>query len=134
LVGGSTNPGTAIDTLANSGATPTKALTETVTTSTGALVGTGSVHDDLDSGGVYGTIPSSISSGSLAQGDIVKVYDGSTELYQYTVGTDYLNQSESPTVIPGTSIDSGIEPFLTHPVFIDYANHTIAIDKLLSLP
>jgi len=124
-----TNPYTALATLPNSGATPTTTLTETVTTSTGTTVGSSSVSDDLDSGGVYGTIPSSISSSTLAQGDIVKVYDGTTELYQYTVGTDSIGQSEAPTVVSGTSIDSGVMPFLTNPVYLDYAGHTISIDK-----
>ena len=41
-------------------------LTETVTDSAGNLVGSGTVTNDLDSGGVYGTIPSSIAhSGGL---------------------------------------------------------------------
>jgi PE-PGRS family protein with aspartyl peptidase-like domain len=124
-----TNPYSALATLPNSGATPTSTLTETVTTSTGTTVGSSSVSDDLDSGGVYGTIPSSISSSTLAQGDIVKVYDGTTELYQYTVGTDSIGQSEAPTAVSGTSIDSGVMPFLTNPVYLDYAGHTISIDK-----
>jgi hypothetical protein len=128
LIVSPTNPGTAIDTLSGAPIV-TKALTETVTTSGGTVVGTSSVSDDIDSGGVYGTIPSSIASSTLAQGDKVSVYDGSTLLYQYTVGTDSLSQSEAPTVISGSGIDSGIEPFLTHPVYIDYANDTIAIDK-----
>jgi hypothetical protein len=128
LIVSPTNPGTAIDTLSGAPIV-TKALTETVTTSTGTLVGSGSVSDDIDSGGVYGTIPSSIASSTLAQGDKVSVYDGSTLLYQYTVGTDSLGTNEAPTVISGSGIDSGVEPFLTHPVYIDYANNTIAIDK-----
>jgi hypothetical protein len=129
LIVGDSNPFTAIDTLPVSGATPTSDLTETVYTGGGQEVGTSSVSDDLDSGGVYGTIPSSIDSSTLAQGDVVKVYDGSTELYQYTVETDSLNQSEAPDVISGTSIDSGVEPFLSHPVYIDYGADTISIDE-----
>jgi hypothetical protein len=129
IVGGATNPGTAIDTLANSGATPTSTLTETVTNSAGHQVGTGLVSDDLDSGGVYGTIPSSIAGTGSLQGDTITVYDGTKELYSYYVGTDSVPQSEAPTVISGSGIDSGVEPFLTHPVFIDYADHTIAIDQ-----
>jgi hypothetical protein len=98
-------------------------LTETVTTSSGTT--SGQVSDDLDTGGVYGTIPSSISSSSLVPGDIVKVYDGSTELYQYTVGTDVIGSqdyTQAPTVISGTSIDSGVEPFFSHPLSIDYSS------------
>ncbi len=122
LIVSPTNPGTAIDTL-NGAPIVTKDLTETVTTSTGTLVGTGSVSDDIDSGGVYGTIPSAIAS-SVAQGDNISVYDGNTLLYSYTVGT-----GEAPLVTSGSGIDSGVEPFFTHPVYIDYANDTIAIDK-----
>jgi PE-PGRS C-terminal aspartyl peptidase-like domain len=131
LIVSDTNPGTAIDTLPNSGATPTTDLTETVTNSAGQQVGTGSVSDDVDSGGVYGTIPSTISSSTLAQGDTVAVYDGTKELYSYVVGTDSLNQSESPIVVSGSSIDSGVEPFEQEPIFIDYANHTLSFDDTL---
>jgi hypothetical protein len=123
------NGGTPIETLPSSGATPDAGLTEVVTTSTGQSVGTGTVADDIDSGGVYGTIPSSISSTTLAQGDIVKVYDGNTELYQYTVGTDTDGTNEAPGLVSGNKIDSGIEPFLTHPVYLDYIGHTLSIDK-----
>jgi hypothetical protein len=128
IVGGATNPFTAIDTLANSGATPTSTLTETVTNGA-TTIGTGSVSDDIDSGGVYGTIPSSIAGTGSLQGDTITVYDGTKELYSYVVGTDSVPQSEAPTVVSGTSIDSGIEPFLTHPVFLDYTGHTISIDN-----
>jgi hypothetical protein len=102
-------------------------LTETVTNSANHVVGTGTVTNDLDSGGVYGTIPSSIAgSGSLA-GDTISVYDGNTLLYSYQVGTDSLNQSEAPTAVTGTSIDSGIKPFMDHEVYINYANDTMYI-------
>ena len=116
------NPGTAIATLNASGST-VSGLTETVTNSSGT-VGTGTISDDLDSGGVYGTIPSSISSSSLAQGDVVTVYDGSKELYSYTVGA-----GESPTVTSGTSIDSGFPAFQDNPIYIDYSNDTLTIDE-----
>lgn len=131
LIVSDTNPGTAIDTL--SGApTPTSDLTETVTTSSGTVVGTGSVSDDIDSGGVYGTIPSSIDSSTLAQGDVVTVKDGDTVLYQYTVGTDSDGTDEAPTVVSGTDIDSGVEPYLLGPIFIDYTNDTLSFDDTLS--
>jgi hypothetical protein len=127
---GSSNPFSAIDTLPVSGATPTGDLTETVTTSGGQAVGTPtSVSDDLDSGGVYGTIPSSIDSSTLAPGDVVTVSDGTKELYSYVVGTDGDGTNEAPDVISGTSIDSGVEPFLIHPVNIDYGANTISIDQ-----
>jgi hypothetical protein len=131
LIVSDTNPGTAIDTL--SGApTPTSDLTETVTTSSGTVVGTGSVSDDIDSGGVYGTIPSSIDSSTLAQGDVVTVKDGDTVLYQYTVGTDSDGTDEAPTVVSGSDIDSGVIPYLEHPIFIDYSNDTLSFDDTLS--
>jgi hypothetical protein len=107
---------------------PSGDLTETVKTSTGALVGTGSVSDDLDSGGVYGTIPSSIAS-NVAQGDTVTVYNGTTELYSYTVGTDSLGNSEAPGVVTGNSIDSGVEPYLHEPIYINYTDDTLTFDQ-----
>jgi hypothetical protein len=125
------NPGTAIATLPGA-PTPSAALTETVTTSTGAPVGTATVSDDIDSGGVYGTIPSSIDSSPLAQGDVVTVSDDGTTLYSYTVGTDSDGTDEAPLVESGTSIDSGIEPFLEQPIYIDYADDTLSFDDLLS--
>jgi len=120
------NPGTAIATL-DGAPTPSSDLTETVTTSSGAPVGTGSVSDDVDSGGVYGTIPSSIAS-EVAQGDQISVYDGNTLLYTYQVGTDSDGTDEAPTVISGTSIDSGVEPYLAEPVYIDYTDDTLTFD------
>ena len=58
------------------------------------------------------------------------VSDGSTVLYSYTVGTDTPDgTSEAPEVGTGigtsaSPIDSGIEPFFGHPIYIDYANDT----------
>ena len=109
--------------------TPTADLTETVTTSGGQTVGTASVSDDIDSGGVYGTIPSSIDSGTLAQGDVVTVKDGDTVLYSYTVGTDSLGTDEAPGVTSGTSIDSGVEPYLEEPIYINYVDDTLTFDN-----
>jgi hypothetical protein len=129
----SSNPLSAYDAL--SGAPiPVNSLTETVTNGS-TVIGSGAVSDDLDSGGVYGTIPSTIAS-TLAPGDKISVYDGSTLLYQYTVGTDSLGTSTAPTVVTGTagtnSIDSGVEPYLMHPIYIDYANDTLYFDNLSS--
>jgi hypothetical protein len=104
-------------------------LIETVTTGTGQSVGSSSISDDLDSGGVYGTIPSSISSSTLAQGDIVTVSDNGTPLYSYTIGTDSLGTDEAPGVTAGTSIDSGVIPFEQYPISIDYNNGDIYLDK-----
>ena len=51
-------------------------LTETVTHA-GQVIGSGTVTNDLDSGGVYGTIPSSIGGTGVASGDTISVYQGS---------------------------------------------------------
>jgi hypothetical protein len=95
-------------------------LTETVTHN-GAVIGTGVVSNDLDSGGVYGTIPSSIGGSGVASGDTVSVYQGTHLLYSYQVGTDALNQSTAPTAISGVQIDSGVVPFFSHEAYFDYA-------------
>jgi hypothetical protein len=132
LVVGS-NAGTPIETL-NGGATPDNDLTETVKTSTGTLVGTATVSDDVDSGGVFGTIPSSIDSSALADGDVVTVSDDGTTLYSYTVEDNGLD--DAPTVVSGTSIDSGFAPFSTEPIFISYGgtdnDGAITFDKPLT--
>jgi hypothetical protein len=96
-------------------------LTETVTNSSGQ-VGTGTVSDDLDSGGVYGTIPSSIAGSNDLGGDTITVYDNGTPLYSYLVGTESDGTDEAPGVVSGTSIDSGVEPFLSHEISIDYTS------------
>ena len=128
------NPGTAIATLTGA-PTPSTALTETVKDG-GTTVGSGSVYDDFDSGGVYGTIPASIDSSTVAPGDTITVYDGSTPLYSYVVGTDTPDgTSQAPEVGSGIGtaqdnpIDSGIEAFLGHEVYIDYANDTLGYDS-----
>jgi hypothetical protein len=116
------NPFAAIATL--SGAPiPTTALTEVVTEG-GTTVGTATVSDDIDSGGVFGTIPSSIAS-DVAPGDEISVYDGSTLLYSYEVGS----AGEEPTSVSGTSIDSGVLPYLEEPIFINYSTDQIAFDN-----
>jgi hypothetical protein len=124
------NSGTPLDTL--SGApTVLKNLTETVTSPTGATIGSGLVSDDVDSGGVYGTIPSTIAN-SLAPGDKISVYDGSTLLYSYNIAQD---GSNAPIVTVGgagaNTIDSGVEPYLEEPIFISYAGNegTLVFDK-----
>jgi hypothetical protein len=82
------------------------------------------VSDDVDSGGVFGTIPSSLvgNAGSVPNGDTISVYDGSTPVYSYTV------EGDSPTVVSGTSVDSGVLPYLEEPIFIDYAKDTLSFD------
>ena len=89
------------------------------------------VTNNIDSGGVFGTIPSSLVSGSsVPSGTLISVYNLDHQLlYSYTT-TDNFNisdtsipdlKSDSPDVISGTKIDSGVLPFLSHPVYLDYA-------------
>ena len=86
------------------------------------------VTNIIDSGGVFGTIPSSLESGSSVPSDtLISVYNTNHDLlYSYTttgnfdVGTG-TGVSDSPTVVSGSSIDSGVLPFLHHGVYIDYA-------------
>jgi hypothetical protein len=99
-------------------------LTEKVTDASGVLVGSTTVSNDLDSGGVYGTIPSSIVGSGLATGDKVSVYEGSTLLYSYTIGTDSIGHSTAPLVISGDQIDSGVLPFFNHEAYFNYATDT----------
>ncbi len=68
----------------------------------------------IDSGGVDGTIPSSVA-GSLPSGSVITVYNstGSTELYQYTTSA-----TNTPTVVSGDSMNTGFEPFALGPVYI----------------
>jgi hypothetical protein len=93
------------------------------------------VSDDVDSGGVYGNIPSSLlgSASTVAPGTTISVYDNAagtgTPLYTYQTGTDSIGNSTAPSVTSGTNIDSGIEPFLQHPIFIDYAKDSLTFDK-----
>lgn len=104
-------------------------LTETITNGAGTVLGTGTVDDDLDSGGVYGTIPESItgSSDTVPAGDTITVYNGTQELYSYTVGTDSDGTSTAPTAVDSTDIDSGVIPFEEYPVTIDYSSGDIYI-------
>lgn len=72
----------------------------------------------IDSGGVYGTILSSVAGSGLAPGTLVSVYtsDGATLLYSYTItGTN------APTVISGGSMNTGFQPFAQQPVYISYS-------------
>lgn len=95
------------------------------------------ISDDLDSGGVYGTIPQSLvgNAGSLPPGTVISVYDNSagtgTPLYTYTVGTDSLGNSTAPTPVSGNEIDSGVVPFLHQPIYIGYGPNggTLVFDQ-----
>ena len=117
-------PNTAEPLFTVSGA-PITTLYEAVTTN-GVTDGT-NVLTNVDSGGVYGTIPASIGS-SLQQGSLISVYDeqGGNLLYQYTVGTDSLNQSTAPTVVSGTYVNSGVVPFLSQAIYINYDDGTMS--------
>jgi len=105
---------------------PITHLYETVSTSGQTVVGS-AVTNNVDSGGVYGTIPSALAS-HLQTGSVISVYDhqGGTLLYQYTVDIDSIGQSTAPTAVSGTSIDSGVAPFLIQPIYIDYIDHTMS--------
>ncbi|BBX44468.1 hypothetical protein GCM10009641_54480 [Mycobacterium cookii] len=100
---------------------PISTLYETVSNS-GTVAGGSAVSNDVDSGGVYGTIPSSLA-GKLEPGSVISVYNsnGGTLLYQYTLGND---STTYPTSVSGNSIDSGVAPFLQEPIYLDYINHT----------
>jgi hypothetical protein len=86
------------------------------------------VTNNIDSGGVFGTIPSSLLSGSsVPAGTVITVENTAHQvLYTYTttgnfdVGTG-TGVSDGPTVVSGNGIDSGVIPFLHHGVYIDYA-------------
>jgi hypothetical protein len=129
LVVDSTNPGTAIATGATVGGAPIPTLYESVNNGTPVAV-----SNDVDSGGVYGTIPSSLvgNAGSVPPGTLISVYDSSHDLlYSYHTGTDSLGVSTAPTVVSGTSIDSGVEPYLIDPIYINYTADTLTFDNPL---
>ncbi|KAA1429679.1 PecA family PE domain-processing aspartic protease [Mycolicibacter arupensis] len=93
------------------------------------------VNGVIDSGGVFGTMPSSALAGSgvtpvngyLPNGTVVQVYTSSGQpLYQYTVGvTPYSDNPvdgavRSPYVTNGTSMNTGNWLFGQNPVYINY--------------
>lgn len=114
---------------------PNSNLTEVVKLP-GGVTNSGSVPLDIDSGGVYGTIPSSLvgNAGSVPAGSEISVYDhpGGTLLYSYTTGTDSAGLSTAPTVVSGNqTLDSGVVPFLQAPIYIGYGpdGGTLVFDK-----
>jgi hypothetical protein len=129
LVVSATNP---LESYASTSGAPISTVLESVNGGTAT-----SVSNDIDSGGVFGTIPSSLVSGSSVPSGTVITVDNAAgqQLYTYTttgnfdVGTG-TGVSDAPTVVSGTSIDSGVVPFLTHPVYLDYANDTLYFDTL----
>jgi PE-PGRS C-terminal aspartyl peptidase-like domain len=86
------------------------------------------IANDIDSGGVTGTIPSSLlatneynsTTDLVNPGTVISVYSSQAEtnlLYSYTVTAD-----NSPIVVsPGDTMDSGAEPFLQGPIYMDYS-------------
>jgi hypothetical protein len=115
--------------------TVNNALTEVVTSGT-TTIGSGQVLDDVDSGGVFGTIPSTIDSSTLAPGDVVTVSDNGTTLYSYIVGQNAADGA--PLVTTGTAganaIDSGFAPYNEEPIYIAYTgtDGAITFDKPLT--
>ena len=84
------------------------------------------ISNDVDSGGVTGTIPSSLLTSSeynsttdlVNPGTTIAVYgnsNGTDELYHYTV-----DAANAPIVVSGSSMDSGVEPFLLGPISMEY--------------
>jgi hypothetical protein len=92
----------------------------------------------IDSGGVYGTMPSSVltgagvtptSSGYLPNGTTVEVYSAATGghlLYEYTVDSNSYSTnpadptSPGPVVISSGGMNTGNFPFAQQPVYISY--------------
>jgi hypothetical protein len=134
LVVTGTNPLT--DSVATSGA-PVSAVYESI--GGGGFDQATKVANDIDSGGVFGTISSSVETGStVPTGTEITVYNtAGQELYSYTTTDQFPIGGgqvtlDSPTVVPGTDIDSGVLPFLNHAVYLDYANDTTYFGPLTS--
>jgi hypothetical protein len=90
------------------------------------------VTNNIDSGGVFGTIPSSLAS-SVPPGTVITVENAAhqvlctyTTIGNFDVGTG-TGVSDAPTIVSGTSIDSGVLPFLNHEIYLDYTDHTMTI-------
>ncbi|MEB3020437.1 PecA family PE domain-processing aspartic protease [[Mycobacterium] crassicus] len=87
------------------------------------------VRGVIDSGGVYGTMPSSVlgnvtpnANGTLPDGTTIAVYakDGTTLLYSYTVGSQS-GEVRSPIVVgPSSGMNTGNWLFGQEPVYINY--------------
>jgi len=84
------------------------------------------VSSDIDSGGVTGTIPASLLTSSeynsttdlVNPGTTIAVYAnqaGTEPLYNYTV-----TAANAPIVVSGSTMDSGVEPFLLGPISMEY--------------
>jgi hypothetical protein len=98
--------------------------TEYISIDHGALQ---AVSNDVDSGGVGGSIPVSLftpseydsTSGLVNPGTTIALYadkNGTEELYSYTV-----TAADDPSVTSATTMDSGVEPFLLGPISMEYS-------------
>lgn len=85
------------------------------------------VSNDIDSGGVTGTIPASLltsseydsTTGLVNPGTTIGVYadkGGTDLLYSYSV-----TAANDPFVVSGSTMDSGVEPFLLGPISMTYS-------------
>jgi hypothetical protein len=95
------------------------------------------VSNIIDSGGVFGTIPSSLATTVPAGTEITVFNDAGQELYSYSTSGAFdiggcVTVSDAPTVVSGTTIDSGVIPFLNHAVYIDYAGDKTYFGPLTS--
>lgn len=88
----------------------------------------------IDSGGVWGDIPSSLlgqTGGTLPVGTKISVYtgDGASLLYSYTI-----TKTNAPTVSSGDVFNTGDVPFQLGPIYVDYSQKdgigTTAFDYL----
>jgi hypothetical protein len=101
------NPGTPIFTL---GGAPITNLDVSINGGTPQLV-----SSTIDSGGVFGTIPSSVlPGGTLPANAIITVTDPATGHKLYTINTGQV----SPTVISSGLMNTGFFPFAQNPIYI----------------
>lgn len=84
----------------------------------------------IDSGGVTGTLPSTIAGSGLADGTVISVYDSSGNLL-YTYKTTSTNTPVATTDAYDASLmNTGAQPFQTNSIYIGYdtANGTTVFD------
>ncbi len=115
--GGPPTGATALTTL--SGAPITNDLSVTVTPPGGSPVTYSNVPSIVDTGGVNGTIPSSL---NASPGDLIQVYGPTNqELYQYTYNSDYF-----PTAVSSSELmNTGAAPFIYFPAYISNGANTM---------
>lgn len=115
-----TNPNNAYLQFGQNPGTGFASLTGAPITNLDVQVGSGpvqTVSSEIDSGGVFGTVPSSVI-GSAPTGTLVTVTDptSGTVLYTYQVGA-----SNAPTPITSGEMNTGYLPFANHPIYISYS-------------